>query len=444
MSSITQSLGKYQLTQSLSGSNRAEVYKATLEGIAGFRRPLAIKLFRPKLCSNYDFITALTSEAKVAGQLSHANIVQVVDLGVEGGDWFLAMELVEGTNLAQLLQRAADKSLTLPLPHTLYITSELLRALEYGHNFRHHDDLTEADAERVMHMRVDPTNVLISFAGEIKLTNFGLSSIEKTENAYLSPEQKTGGEIDTMADLYSVGVIMHKVLTGELPAYRRKQLISRALLASDLPRSLVKIVTQSLQLEPANRFPSAAAFKAELDQFVHEFGFVFDHPSMANYLQGLFPEVNIGTTLPKPSEKPSLDASDNTNTKVGSLKDPTLFASTPSPNNDEMNSEAPASITPVSRVWSVIVGATLMALGIAIGATIAFLALYSATPSTLSVQIPNGSSVTIDGIPAQRETSLEANTKHRVIVTHSDGSVESTTLSLQPGEDRILVIKSHQ
>ena len=125
--------GKYQIIERIASGGMAEVFKARLDGIGGFHRTYAIKRILPHLTSNAEFVDLLVDEAKVAGLLSHANIVQILDLGAVDGQYFIAMEYVNGKDLRQILERCAAKNITLPFPHAVYMLIEMLKGLEYAH-----------------------------------------------------------------------------------------------------------------------------------------------------------------------------------------------------------------------------------------------------------------------------------------------------------------------
>ena len=129
MSAVSQAraFGKYEVLEQIAAGDTSEIFRARLSGIGGFQRHLAIKRIRSHLNSSTEFINELTSEARVAGLLSHANIVQIIDLGQVDGAWFVAMEYVKGPDLRRVLERCAKKGITLPVPHAVFVCIELLK-----------------------------------------------------------------------------------------------------------------------------------------------------------------------------------------------------------------------------------------------------------------------------------------------------------------------------
>ena len=159
-----QTFGKYQILERIATGGMAEIYKARLEGIGGFQRTFAIKRILPHLSANQDYIAMLVDEAKVAGLLSHANIVQILDLGQVDQIWYIAMEHVEGRDLGGVLKRARERGLVLPVPHAAFITIELLKGLEYAHQ-RQVMRGGRAVPLNIIHRDISPPNVLLSFQG---------------------------------------------------------------------------------------------------------------------------------------------------------------------------------------------------------------------------------------------------------------------------------------
>ncbi|MCA9609112.1 MAG: serine/threonine protein kinase, partial [Myxococcales bacterium] len=163
--------GKYQLLELLARGGMAEVFKAKSHGVEGFEKVLVIKRILPELSENPRFVEMFINEAKIAVTLSHANIVQVFDLGRADECYFIAMEYVAGYDLATVLTRGRKIGRPLPQELAVYVVSELAKGLDYAHRRR--------DAQQrqlhIVHRDVSPQNVLVSFEGEVKLTDFGIA-----------------------------------------------------------------------------------------------------------------------------------------------------------------------------------------------------------------------------------------------------------------------------
>ncbi|MFT4624743.1 MAG: serine/threonine protein kinase [Myxococcota bacterium] len=315
--SAIQTLGKYQILERIATGGMAEIYKARLEGIGGFQRTIAIKRILPNLSRNRDYIEMLRDEARVAGQLSHANIVQHIDLREHEGIWFIAMEYVHGRDLGAVLRRAAERGLVLPVPHAVFVTIELLKGLEYAHS------RTVVRGGRpiemnIIHRDVSPPNILLSYSGEVKLTDFGIakaalkvmdtvSGIVRGRFDYMSPEQAAGSRnLDQRSDLFSVGIVLYEMLTGVHPFRMESELGTVERLRTgayapmhrhnpEVPPSLEGVVARALQLEPDDRFKDATEFKEALDRYFHDSGFYFTHNTLGGYIRGLFPDADPST-----------------------------------------------------------------------------------------------------------------------------------------------------
>lgn len=318
-----QTFGKYQILERIATGGMAEIYKARLEGIGGFQRTFAIKRILPNLSQNAEYIAMLVDEAKVAGLLSHANIVQILDLGQVDGLWYIAMEYVHGRDLGAVLRRAREKGLWLPVPHAVFIAIELLKGLEYAHQ-RQVMRGGRPVALNIIHRDISPPNILLSYQGEVKLTDFGIaranlrametvSGLVKGRFDYMSPEQAAGArDLDQRSDLFSVGVVLYEALTGTHPfrAEHEIQTVERVRKGQytpvsqrnpEVPFALETIVDRALRVNRDERYPSATAFKEALDKFFHDAGFLFTHATLASYIKGLFPEAsNRASATPAP------------------------------------------------------------------------------------------------------------------------------------------------
>ena len=317
--STAQTFGKYQILERIATGGMAEIYKAKLEGIGGFERLFAIKRILPHLSQNADYVAMLVEEAKVAGLLSHANIVQILDLGQVGQIWYIAMEYVHGADLGAALKRASKKGLCLPVPHAVFIILELLKGLEYAHKRQVMRD-GKAVPLNIIHRDISPPNILLSFQGEVKLTDFGIArashrmleteaGVVKGRYDYMSPEQaKSAKDLDHRSDLFSVGIVLYQMLTGVHPFQADTELGTRDRIRlgqfepvtrvnPSIPMALETIVGQALDGDRDKRFSSATVFKETLDQFFHDSGFIFTHATLATYVRGLFPEATVRSAM---------------------------------------------------------------------------------------------------------------------------------------------------
>jgi tRNA A-37 threonylcarbamoyl transferase component Bud32 len=211
----SKNLERYELLDRIAAGGMAEVFRAKAFGAHGFEKTLAIKRILPELAQDPEFEERFIAEAKLAVELSHANVVQVLDFGRFAGSLFIAMEFVSGLDLAALLQDARDRGEPLPLPVAFQISMELMRGLSFAHQ------------HGVVHRDVSPSNILISRAGEVKIADFGIAVAAGARRhradegrimgkwRYMSPEQSRGEELDTRSDIFSAAVVIYEIFTGE-------------------------------------------------------------------------------------------------------------------------------------------------------------------------------------------------------------------------------------
>jgi serine/threonine protein kinase len=275
---IPLNIGRYQIIRELAKGGMGQVYLARMQGPGGFEKRVVVKRIHAHLAGDPKFTEMFVREAKLLARLYQKNIVQVIDFGESDEGLFLAMEYVEGHNLTQIFKRLRGFNRAMPVRLVLYIGIELCAALDFAHRF-HDPDSPEAG---VVHRDVSPQNVLISFAGEVKLTDFGIARVRglqpessdrplQGKAAYMSPEQASGGPVDHRSDIFSLGIILFELLTGTRLYYRRhdRQVIELARRAeipqlTDIdPRiseELNGIVLRALQKDPSLRYQSAREF----------------------------------------------------------------------------------------------------------------------------------------------------------------------------------------
>ena len=219
MQDPTSQLGTYELLHRLGTGGMAETYEARRRGPAGFEQRVCLKRILPGFSQESDFIDLFLSEAKIAAKLRHANIVQIIELGVTDHTHFMALELVEGVDLRRLLKDCERLDWQL----VSYLAHELGAALEFAHQVA-----IEPGKVGVVHRDISPSNVLLSLAGEVKLADFGIAKALSTTQgtrtgsikgkvAYMAPEYAAGGHFDVRSDLFSLGVTLYEALAGTRP-----------------------------------------------------------------------------------------------------------------------------------------------------------------------------------------------------------------------------------
>jgi hypothetical protein len=276
-------MGRYRLLRQLGEGGMAEVYIAEAHGAEGFKRHFVVKRLHPHLATRKEVVTQFIDEARLQARLLHSNIVPVFDFGRAGDEYFLALEYVHGRDLEKLTQRHLHVlGRALPLSIVAFVIAEVLEALAYAHA----RTSTGGEPLGIVHRDVSPANVLVSFLGEVKLSDFGIvkaaGRVSKTDERvikgnvnFMSPEQARGESVDSRSDLFSAGVVMFFCLTGRT-LYSGDTTINQLMRAAvgpvteqfeqlrDLPPEAGAILNKALALDPARRYQGAAEFARAL------------------------------------------------------------------------------------------------------------------------------------------------------------------------------------
>jgi serine/threonine protein kinase len=319
--------GPYTLTRRLAVGGMAEVYVAKTQGIGGFEKLLAIKVIHPTYSEDEQFITMLVEEAKLSVLLNHNNVVQTFDLGCTEDTYFIAMELVEGADCYRMLKALRQRKALLPLDICAYIVSAVCSALDYAHRKRD----SGGNPLRIVHRDVSPQNVLVSFSGDVKLADFGIAKaalrtqdtqvgIIKGKYYYMSPEQAWGDPMDHRSDIFSAGVVLHELLTGEmlyqadnlpelLDRVRKAELRPPSAFRRDVPAELDAITMKALARRAEDRYESAHDLGQALTQFLYQHQPSFTTARVARLMSQLFAEEYAAATgAPPPSQEKLLAA----------------------------------------------------------------------------------------------------------------------------------------
>ncbi|MCA2978721.1 MAG: serine/threonine protein kinase, partial [Myxococcaceae bacterium] len=299
--------GKYELLERLAAGGMAEIFRARYSPAPGVVKPVVIKKILPHYAANRAFIAMFTNEAKIVMGLSHGNIAQVFDFGEVEGEWYLAMELVDGQPLSKVIKRMrALGFLTLPTEFAVFLVAEMLKGLHYAHA-----RLDEKGRPlQIVHRDVSPQNVLVSYEGQVKLVDFGIararnagsedtsSNAVKGKYAYFAPEQARGKELDARTDVFAAGIVLYELLTGQLPFQGRMMEVLTKIVRGQfarpgelnpaVPKALEAIVLKAMALEPKERFQTAEAFHQDLVRYLAVHHPDFTPSDVSQFLSFLF------------------------------------------------------------------------------------------------------------------------------------------------------------
>ena len=285
-----QFLGGYELGELLGVGGMAEVFKAAYIPVRGARRTVVVKRILPRHASNAEFTKLFVAEAKILGLLNHSNVVKAYDFGEEDGVLFLVLEHVDGPSIADAIGALQEHGREMPIAAAAHFAHEVCLALDHVHT------LCDGDGQplNVIHRDVTPSNILLTKAGGIKLLDFGVakhraSQLKTREGfirgkaAYLAPESLEAKPIDGRVDLFSLGIVLHEMLTlKSLFEAESYMLTFRKILSLPIeppsrirpavPPELDAIVMKALQRDPARRYQTAEEMATELRRFVFENG----------------------------------------------------------------------------------------------------------------------------------------------------------------------------
>ncbi len=300
--------GKYYLLERISVGGMAEVFKAKAFGEAGFERLVALKRILPSIAEDQEFIAMFVDEAKLAVQLTHANIAQIFELGKVGEAYFIALEYVAGKDMRAIFERAKKRNETIPIPMACYMVMKLCEGLDYAHNKK---DSAGRSLELV-HRDVSPQNILVSYEGDVKLIDFGIAKaaskssktqagILKGKFGYMSPEQVRGLQIDRRSDIFAVGICLYELLTTErlfvgesdfstLEKVRNVEITPPTAYNKKVPEELENIVLKALAKHPEDRYRSAMDLHDDLQSFMYTSGNFFARKDLNGYMHKLFDE----------------------------------------------------------------------------------------------------------------------------------------------------------
>ncbi len=299
-------LGKYEVLCRLSTGGMSEIFLAFQRGLAGFRKFVVLKQILQDIKGEEEFVRMFLEEAKITAAFTHPNIAQVYDLDIQDGELFLAMEFVPGATLVEVAKACYDHREPIPIGFTLAVLRDTALALHYAHNFT---DPT-GRPQQILHRDVAEKNVMVTYDGVAKLLDFGIAKrlnfagrtmvgTVKGTSGYMSPEQVLGKTLDPRSDVFSLGVVLHELLTGtrlfvgrtnedEMMAPVRGRVEPPSRQNPAISPALDAVTLKALQQLPEDRYDSAKDFARALERAGR--GELWDTDQVSLFIRRLFHE----------------------------------------------------------------------------------------------------------------------------------------------------------
>jgi len=334
--------GQYVLVRRIARGGMAEVFLAQQRGLEGFDRRVAVKRILPHLADSPDFMKMFLSEARLAAQLAHPNIVHIYEFGKVENDYFIAMEYVDGVHAGQLFKHGEQEK----LPPTLVarIGADAANALHYAHELRN----PTGKLLGLVHRDVSPANIMVSYDGVVKLCDFGIAKAAATTEhltnpgqvkgkyAYMSPEQTIAAQLDGRSDVFSLAIVLWELLSNRyivtrgdaveaMRAIRDGKLDRLDKVAPDVPRPLADAITWALETRREQR-ATAAELAQALEAFLKSAPELATSMQLGGWIRARFPREGTGqmNALSPPT---GLAPVQGTQASPGTLASPSTLAS---------------------------------------------------------------------------------------------------------------------
>jgi serine/threonine protein kinase len=291
---------RYVIVEYIAEGGMGAIFLGKKVGMEGFEKEVVLKQLLPEFTSQPEFIDLFLREAKLSATLDHANIVHTIDLVAAGEDYFIVMEYVRGGDLRTIQRRIKQRGHTLSAPAALFIGREVLSALAYAHEKKGPDGAPL----NLIHRDVSPSNIMVSGAGEVKLTDFGIAKVSthksvfyrvKGKVGYMSPEQAYADRpMDLRSDLYSVAVCLHEMLSGErlfvadllsTPDQIYGQKVAKLEERPDIPAGIDDVMAKALAIDSDDRYQTALEFQDALVKVAYDNAMIFTAPDLASHLR---------------------------------------------------------------------------------------------------------------------------------------------------------------
>jgi eukaryotic-like serine/threonine-protein kinase len=301
--------GNYILLERLASGGMAEIYLSKKLAAEGVQKFVAVKRILSQHNASEDFIRMFKDEAKIAVNLSHANVVSIYDFGVENQQLYLVMEYVEGKNLRQVLNKLKQTNKRFSISHVAYTARQIAAGLDHAHRLI---DATTGQPLNIIHRDMSPQNVMVSYEGEVKIIDFGIAKSTTQEEStrvgtlkgkfgYMSPEQVDGNEVDARTDIFALGIMIWEMLSEQrlfltnnemttLRKIRDCKVPSLREIDPNIPLELEKIINKCLARNKAQRFQSASELQRDLQSFLNRYNPDFSSHDFSEFIKENYSE----------------------------------------------------------------------------------------------------------------------------------------------------------
>jgi len=313
-------LGKYRVLHRIAYGGMAEIYLARASGIQGFEKYIVLKRILPQFAENHHLIRMFLQEARLAAILDHPNIAQVHDIGEEGGVFFFTMEYLHGEDVRVILKKLALlRAPPIPLQHAIHIMIDAAT----GAHFAHEKKGADGASLGIVHRDLSPSNIVVTYAGGVKVVDFGVAKIAadpdlsgsqslKGKLAYMSPEQVSRGAIDRRSDVFALGIVLYEMTVGgrlfkgadeveTLRAVLDLKVRPPSEAVPGYPAELERIVLKALERAPERRYQTAREMQIDLEAFARNQKLEISSAALAEWMETTFgPKREIWHMLPMP------------------------------------------------------------------------------------------------------------------------------------------------
>jgi serine/threonine protein kinase len=316
--------GKYRLIRPLAEGGMAQVYIAKQLGLEGFEKVVVLKRILPQHSKNPEFVAMFLDEARISARLSHPNLVQIFDFGLQDNCYFLAMEYLAGENLSSIMRAVAAKKEHIPSEIAATIIASACAGLHYAHSITDEKGVPLG----IVHRDVSPSNLMVTHQGIVKVLDFGIAKAEgklaetqtgvvKGKWVYMSPEQVKSEPLTGQSDVFSLGLILYELTTGVKLFQRDNELaIIAAVMTTEIkpprqlrpmmPQEMEDVIMKAVDRDKSKRFQSAAEMERALLQFIAHRTFVNPAEALQKYVIELFGETRMKELRTMPTTDPGL------------------------------------------------------------------------------------------------------------------------------------------